>query len=272
MHEEKRKIKKSGADIPVLYEDGNIVVFNKPAGIMVHGDGRSTEETLADYVVNKYPKLENVGEPLILNPGKQDEKEVSRPGIVHRLDRGTTGVLVVAKNQKAYENLKKQFKGRGVKKKYRVIVHGHVKNNTGIIDLPIGRSTGDFRSKATPDLHMPKTGTRGALREATTRYKVLTRFFIKEGKKNIPLTYVEVLPETGRTHQIRVHFKSIRHPVFGDGLYGVSVKGKAEEAFGRTALHAVSLSFEHPVTKKPIKVEAPVPRDLHDFLAQAGLL
>jgi 23S rRNA pseudouridine1911/1915/1917 synthase len=229
----------------ILYEDDNVVALDKPSGLIVHGDGRLSTPTLADWLVEKYPNIREVGESWIAPSGEV----IFRPGIVHRLDRGTSGVLVVAKNKNSFIHLKKQFQERFVKKTYRVFVYGVVKNDTGIIAKPIGRSTGDFRKWSA------EFGARGELRDAVTEYKVLQR-----GKE---ATYLEAYPKTGRTHQIRVHLKSIGHSVVSDKLY--ASKQKDIFGFSRTALHAFSLEILS-LSGIPLRFEAPLPEDFNRAL------
>lgn len=251
--------------IEVLFESNDVVVLNKPSGLMVHSDGRSDEYTLADYVKDNYPETKDVGEPLILEKGMPGETFVKRPGIVHRLDRDTTGAIIVAKNQPTFLYLKRQFKKHSIKKVYKAIVNGSIKNDIGIIDAPIARSKSDFRARTVPDLHTKDA--RGKERDAVTRYKVLQRFSKEWNSKEIPVTYVEIFPLTGRTHQIRTHFKHIRHPLLGDGLYGPTRKIEGFP-FGveRTMLHASKITFE---TKNDglITVEANEPEDFIKTLA-----
>lgn len=240
----------------IIYEDDNVFVFNKPAGLLVHGDGRSEEMTLADMLAKKYPKMKAVGEPIQSKDEGEEGKIIYRPGIVHRLDKNTTGALIVAKNQPTFEFLKKQFHDRTVSKKYLAIVYGHVKNDSGKIDRPIGRSKNDFRKWSAT------RGARGEMRDAVTDYKVLKRFF---NDKNEPFTLLEVRPKTGRTHQIRVHLKAINYPIVGDNLYsGARVPALG---FDRPALHAVSIYFALP-SGKQITVESPMPRDFRNALAK----
>lgn len=226
--------------IPILFEDTEVLVVNKPAGLVVHSDGKTVEPTLTDWVLENYPETKGVGEPTKLSNGEM----IDRPGIVHRLDRETSGVLVVAKNQKSFEFLKKQFQEREMEKTYRAFVHGEVKNDSGIIDRPIARSTGDFRKWTA------ERGRRGEEREAVTEYKVLARH---EG-----FSFLDVHPKTGRTHQIRVHLKAINHPVVCDKLY--AAKRDCALGFTRLALHAFSLKLKLP-TGKELIVEATYPED-----------
>lgn len=228
----------------VIYEDAFILVINKPAGLPVHADGKHERKTLTDWLLINYPELKGVGETQILPDGTI----IERPGIVHRIDADTSGVMVVAKTQKAFEFLKKQFQNREVTKVYRAFVYGILKDDRGMIDKPIGSSRGRGpRSARSPH---------GDLREAQTAYRVL--------KRGTEATYAEVFPKTGRSHQIRVHFSAIQHPVVGDKLY--APMRPPILGFSRLALHAFSISFIHPSTSSgqvPRKVifEAPLPAD-----------
>jgi len=187
--------------ITTLYEDDNILAIYKPAGIMVHPDGRSEETTLIDWIVKNHPEMKGVGEPVTLSDGTKLE----RPGIVHRLDRDTTGVLLLAKTREGFTHLKAQFQSREVKKVYRAFVYGDIKELRGVIDLPIGRSKSDFRKWTA------QRGKKGEEREAVTIYTTLFR--------SPEVSYIEARPKTGRTHQIRVHMKAVHHPVVADALY-----------------------------------------------------
>ncbi len=232
----------------VLYEDSAILVIDKPAGLMVHSDGKSEEETLVDWIRKTYPSIEGVGEPIRLQNGDILE----RPGIVHRLDRQTSGVMVIAKTQDVFLFLKEQFQTRTIEKKYLAFLYGALPEKKGVIERPIGRSRGN------PRLWSAQRGTRGVMREARTEYEVL-----KEGGE---CSYVEVSPKTGRTHQIRVHFKAIHHPVVCDGVYA---PGKpCLLGFKRLALHAQSLSLTLPGGERRV-FEAELPEDfknaLHNF-------
>ncbi len=232
----------------VLYEDKNILAIDKPSGISVHADGKSKEKDLTHWILENYPEMENVGEPIV-----SEESEIKRPGIVHRLDKDTSGVLLLVKNQKAHEFLKKQFQDREIKKTYHAIVSGFFKEDKGVINKPIGRSPSDFRRR------LAGRGARGELREAITEYTVLKKFEDKNGNK---FSYLEVRPKTGRTHQIRVHMKYLNHPVACDSLYD---PGKpCPLGISRLALHAKSIEFENLEGKK-IKIEAPLPEDFKKF-------
>lgn len=235
--------------IKILYENKDFLVIDKISGISVHPDGKTKEKTLVDWILKKYPKMVNVGEPKIF-----DNKEIKRPGIVHRLDRGTSGVLILAKNKNSYEFLKEQFKERKVKKIYHSIVSGFVKSDRGIINKPIGRSPVDFRRR------LSGRGAKGELREAITEYRVLKRFIDEKGHK---FTYLEIRPKTGRTHQIRVHMKYLNHPVLCDSLY--DSKGFCPKEINRLALHAKSIEFKD-LKNGIIKIESQLPKEFKKYI------
>ena len=226
--------------LDILYEDANILAINKPAGLIVHSDGRNEEETLADLLIEAFPEIKEVGEHWESPEGKV----IYRPGIVHRLDRDTSGVLLVAKNQETYLFLKKQFQDRNISKKYHAFVYGNIKEEEGIIDKPIAKSKKDFRQWSA------QPGARGTLRNAVTEFKVLKRV----GE----YVFLELSPKTGRTHQLRVHLKAIHHPILCDSLYAAN--RECGLGFKRLALHAWSIEFSTPDGKKH-QVEAPYPED-----------
>jgi len=230
-------------DPTIIYEDGDVLVINKPAGVSVHKDGMREEETIADWFVRKYPEAGGVGEPLTLTNGTV----VDRPGIVHRLDKETSGVMVLAKNQRAYEFLKKQFQERETAKIYRTFVWGEMKNDSGTINLPIGRSQSDFRRRSA------ERGAKEPLRDAETHYEVLLR--------GGGFSEVRVKPKTGRMHQIRVHMKALQHPLVGDMLY--APRREYALGFERLALHAESLTITLPSGTKHT-FEAPLPSDIEE--------
>lgn len=231
-------------EIEIIYEDKEVLAVNKPSGLIVHNDGKTDELSLANWVLDKYPEIKDVGESAVYNG-----KEIIRSGIVHRLDRETSGVIVLAKTQKSFLNLKKQFQERKIEKIYNAFVYGTLKEETGIIDRPIGKSKSDFRKLSA------QRGARGELRTALTYYKVL--------KSIEDFSFIEVKPKTGRTHQIRVHFKAINHPIVCDKLY--APKQKCELDFERLALHAKYLSFSLMDGEK-ITVEADLPKDFKKAL------
>lgn len=249
-------------NIPILFENDDLVVINKPAGVMVHGDGKthSTEleagatPTVADWFAKRYPDRTEVGEPFELGDGRT----IPRPGIVHRLDADTSGVLVLAKTQEVYAYLKEQFQERKMKKVYVAFVYGSVRDDRGIINRPIGKSRRD------PRLRTAMRGARGLMRDAITHYRVIAR---GDG-----VTELELRPKTGRTHQIRVHMQSIGHPLEGDTTYGAKPWKQspgwdaAIREFGRQALHARRLAFVHPASGNTLTFESPLPADFSSLL------
>lgn len=248
----KKTPKKPALKVSVLFENKNLLVINKPAGLVVHSDGKTDEPNLCDWILVEYPKIAGVGEPARTPEGKT----VDRPGIVHRLDRETSGAMIIAKSQKAFDYFKEQFQSHGVQKTYNAFVWGVVKEDEGKIERPIGRSKSDFRKWSAERF------ARGELRPALTEYKVLKRHE-EEGKSDYlgRFTYIEAYPKTGRTHQIRVHFKAVNHPVVGDTLYAPNrPKGAEGLGFERLALHARHIEFKD-LDGKLISVEAPLPAD-----------
>lgn len=253
----------------ILYEDPNILVLNKPAGLAVHADQKVPDgKTVASFLIENYPKIKNVGEPMEIEVSGGKKIKILRPGIVHRLDKETSGVLIIAKNQKTFESLKEQFQNHSIKKVYRAFVYGFVSDpkaslatgKKGIINVPIGRSPRDIR------MWTAGRGAREPLRDAVTEYITLDRFTDNQKRKNEvehQFSYVEVYPKTGRTHQIRVHMRYINHPVVSDPLYG----GAKEKALGmeRLALHAFSITFR--LSNGELKtVEAPLPSDFKEVI------
>jgi len=230
-------------EIKIIYEDKNQLVVNKPAGLLVHRAPQTKLGVfcLTDWLIKKYPKIKKVGDDPVL-----------RPGIVHRLDRETSGALIIAKTQPAFEFLKKQFQDREVRKNYITLVCGNLKKDEGVIDLPIGKSKKDIRK------FTAGSRGRGILRDAVTEYEVIERF---EG-----YTLVNVYPKTGRTHQIRVHMKSMGHPVACDALY-VHKGDNCPDRLARHFLHAKSLEIEL-YSGCRIKIEADLPDDLKGSLAK----
>ena len=237
--------------LDIVYEDKDVVVLNKPAGISVHPSVNEPKGTLVDALLMRYPEIKGVGDP-----STSSGQESIRPGIVHRLDKDTSGLLVVAKNQKSFDFLKKEWQSGRVVKKYLALVWGHPKEKGEIIS-ELARSPKDFRKRivVNPGKNKDKKIT-GKL--AITEYKV-----IKEYKD---FSLVKVYPKTGRTHQIRIHMASIGHSVVGDKLYGSrSLFGRSP--VGRHFLHAFYLSFSLPAGKK-LALEADLPEDLCAFLTK----
>jgi 23S rRNA pseudouridine1911/1915/1917 synthase len=224
----------------ILYEDDDILAINKSAGLVVHSDGRTKEPSVSEWFVNKYPEAKNVGEPL---------GDIERPGIVHRIDKETSGVLLLAKTREGHAHLKKQFQNHEIEKVYHAFLYGNLKEDHGTINQPISRSRSDFRKRI-----VDREG-----KSALTYYRVLAR--------TPEITFVEAKPKTGRTHQIRVHFKFLHHPVVGDKLYA---PGKREAlGFRRLALHAREITFTD--LKDGIKtVIAPYPVDFKRALDRSS--
>ncbi len=236
--------------IPIIFENSHVVVIDKPVGIIAHPDGRQEEYTIANWMKDTY-KVEGVG-----------DKE--REGIVHRIDRETSGVLILAKDQIAFTTLKRQFHDHLTRKVYRAIVEGSIRHETGMISLPLARAKSDFRKRTVVDMF--SEDMRGEEREAITRYKVLERV-TKDDKS---YSYVEVYPLTGRTHQIRAHFRGIRHPIIGDDLYG-STKGR--DTAPRSMLHAHTLHIQIPKDNEGFEERtfmAPIPDDMQKTLFTLG--
>lgn len=219
--------------LDVLYEDDDLMVINKPAGLTVHPGAGRTQGTLANAMIARVPQLAHAG-------------ETNRPGIVHRLDKDTSGALVVAKSPQIQDALQAQVANRTVSRRYLALVHGAVQDEEGTIAARIGRH--------------PRRRTKMAVRvdgrEAVTRYRVLERFH--------GFTLVEARLVTGRTHQVRVHFAHLGHPLVGDSQYG---GGREALGLTRQALHAWRLEFTHPRTGEALAFEAPIPEDLAQVLA-----
>jgi 23S rRNA pseudouridine1911/1915/1917 synthase len=254
----------------ILYEDADCVVVNKPAGLVVHPDGRNPGPFLTDWVLAKYPETLKVGEPINTSEGEN----IIRPGIVHRLDRETSGAIVIAKTASGHAWLKKQFQDRTITKKYVTFVWGELKEEFGTITRPIGRSGNNF------PLWSAQRGIRGETREAETYW---TRLWTGKaevageqgeaagengGSRLEKFTFIQVEPKTGRTHQIRVHFLAIHHPVVGDTLYAPN-KPMAL-GFARLALHAQSIEFT-AMDEKKVRIVAPLPPDFEKACADLGI-
>lgn len=239
-------------NIKILAETEDYLVINKPAGLAVHRDAFGGDLTLADWLSQKYPGLEKVGESLRLASGQT----FSKPGLVHRLDKDTSGTIIVAKNQESFLFFKNQFQTHQARKTYRAILAGELRLKEGemrIIDLPIGRSKKDPRRRVASKKAF------GPLREALTRYKLLKNF---KG-----FSYIEAYPETGRTHQLRAHFKALNHPIVCDKLY--SEIPLCPDPLCRQALHALRLEVNVPEGGKKI-FEAPLPEDMSKALENLG--
>jgi len=217
-------------DLNIIHEDSDMLVINKQAGIPVHPGPGHQDGTVANALIEIYPNVKNVG-------------SVDRPGIVHRLDMDTSGLMVVAKTQEAHLNIARQFENRTVEKTYLALVTGNLEREEAVIEAAIGRSPGDRQR-----MSVLENG-----REAITRYKVIRRY------ENFDLLEIRLL--TGRTHQIRVHMASLGHPVAGDKIYGREI-----DHLDRQFLHSAILQFSHPATGKTVQYEASLPGDIAQFL------
>ncbi len=231
----------------LIAETKRWLVVAKPAGLIVHPDGKTEEPTLCDWLVARYPSIAGVGEPIV----RADGSAIEKPGIVHRLDRETSGVMVVAKTQEAFDDLKSQFKDRRTSKRYLAFAWGNMAEDERNVNMPIGRSRGDFRRKRAGAM------ARGELREAETYVKVLARLRAKVEGKDESFILVSAEPKTGRTHQIRTHLGAIHHAVVGDRLY--APRRPMALGFNRVALHARELSFDDGAERRTF--QAPLPED-----------
>jgi 23S rRNA pseudouridine1911/1915/1917 synthase len=233
-------------EIPVIFADDEIIVVNKPAGMTVHPAPGHPNGTLVDALLARFPELAAMAEP----------DGVLRPGIVHRLDKDTSGVMVVARTPFSRTALSRQFKERTVKKTYLAIVKGKVARDRVTIERPVGRHPIERKRMSVRS---------NAPREAVSHIAVLARFEAT-GADELGTSIVRVKPDTGRMHQIRVHLASIGHPCLGDPLYGGKLAGGG--FFHRQALHALALSLTHPRTGERLEFTAPLPIDFVEYLAQ----
>lgn len=222
--------------LSVVHADDQVVVVDKPAGLVVHPGAGHLDGTLVNALLGRFPDVAGAGDP-------------DRPGIVHRLDRGTSGLLVVARTPEAYGSLVTQLARRSVERSYRALAWGHVDADSGLVDAPVGRSRRDPTRMA--------VSRRG--REARTAYSVLTRYV-----SPVAVTLLECRLETGRTHQVRVHLAAIGHPLVGDGRYGGARPGLV---LGRPFLHAHRLAFDHPGSGRRMEWSSPLPPELSGLLS-----
>lgn len=234
----RQKLSPEPVDFDVIYEDDDVVVVDKPAGVVVHPGSKRRSGTLAAGLLHRYPEIEGVG-------------AADRWGLVHRLDKDTSGALLVARNTRSFDMLGKEMRARRVNRRYVALVDGVLRPPTGTIDAPIGRD--------------PAVPTRRAVgrdgKPATTHYQVRSNYEADD------VALVDVELETGRTHQIRVHFAAIGHPVVGDTTYG---SGRSRVEVPRIFLHARQITFTHPTTGEAVVVEAPLPQDLQRVVSNLG--
>lgn len=226
--------------LSILFEDSDLVVIDKPSGIVVNkSDTTKDETTIQDLIFDKIDQ----------STGDKEEDFIKRGGIVHRLDKETSGVLIVAKNNEAFIKLQDQFKNRLVEKEYIALAHGEIKPENGEINVPVGRLP----------WNRERFGILPGGRESKTRYSVIS---YSQG-----LTLLKLFPETGRTHQIRVHLKYLNHPIFSDPLYaGRKTSRNDRKTLERVFLHAHSIKFNHPRTGKRMIVESSLPKELQKVL------
>ena len=234
-----RLVPDPGVVVPVVHADDDVVVVDKPAGMVVHPGAGNASGTLVHGLLALFPDLARSlpGDP-------------TRPGVVHRLDKGTSGLIVVARTEEAYSSLVHQMVARTVKRRYLALVWGARESSEGVVDAPVGRSSRDPTRMAVA----------AGGRPARTRYTVAGRYTTPAA-----LTLLECSLETGRTHQVRVHLAAIGHPVVGDNRYG---KGRPELRLGRPFLHAHSLAFDHPGTGAPTSFSSPLPPELEAVLSE----
>ena len=229
----------ASVEFTVVHADEHLIVVDKPAGLVVHPGAGNPDGTLVNGLLARFPEIAEVGES-------------HRPGIVHRLDLGTSGLLAVARTERAYHDLVDALASRDVGRVYLALVWGHLANPHGVIDAPIGRDHRDPMRMAVVVDGKP----------SRTRYKVLREF-----RDPTEASLLECRLESGRTHQIRVHLSAIGHPVVGDAIYG-GVRHGIDPP--RPFLHAMRLELEHPVTREPMSFESPLPLDLASVLEALG--
>ena len=230
------EVKPEPIPLNIVYEDSSLIVIDKPPGMVVHPAPGHSGGTLVNALLHHCDDLAGIG-------------GVERPGIVHRLDKDTSGLIVVAKTEACMQSLTLQFKERDIHKIYLALAKGKVKSKTGVIDVPIGRHK----------IHRKKMSTRtSAGRDAQTRYEVIRQLD--------NYSYLRLFPKTGRTHQLRVHLSSIGHPIIGDRLYGGTL-GPGFPQIARQALHAHRLELAHPSTGNLLQFESPLPPDMVALLS-----
>jgi len=234
----------------ILHESDDVLVINKPPGWLVHEDGFNDAPTVVEWFLGRTPEARGVGEPGQNAKGE----ELDRSGVVHRLDRETSGVLILAKTQAAHQDLKQKFQDRKVHKEYRAFVYGRINDRWGTINRPIGRNAKDHRKRSA------ERGAKGMLREAITEFE---RIGVGEYNDE-PFSYVKLMPKTGRTHQLRVHLRALDRPIVGDELYADYKMDKSNNLdLKRLALHAHILELTLPNGEEK-RFIAPVPQDFEE--------
>ena len=236
------------SSLKIIFENNDFMVVDKDSGITVNkSDTTNNQSTLQD-LIEKSGKLDKSGE---------DEEFLNRGGIVHRLDKETSGLLIVAKNANAFRTLQSQFKERKVKKSYVALAHGKILPEKGEINVPVGRLPWNRK----------RFGVLSGGRNAITSYRVISNFIRQIGGSNEILSFVHLYAKTGRTHQIRVHLKYINHPIFADPLYGGrKIAREDRKLLSRIFLHAKTLKFLDPKTGDELEFESPLPQELSDLL------
>ena len=264
------KNQKLAVSIPILYEDEQLLVINKPAGITVNISDTTQHQTTVQDWVQAYlnievPKVSGV--PKVPNENRKSDPSdtfdtsdtfYSRGGIVHRLDKETSGVMLIAKTAESFQALQKQFKDRVVEKTYLALAHGFFPETTGEITVPVGRLPWNRK----------RFGVIPGGRESVTYYTVLDKYVISLQKKEAPVSLLRLFPKTGRTHQIRVHLKHVGHPIFSDFLYaGRKTARDDRKLLDRVFLHAASITFSHPTLHKKVTINSKLPDDLAKILS-----
>ncbi len=241
------------SEISIIYQDDDLLVLDKPAGITVNrSDTTRNEETVQDWIERQ---IKDFG--FQISDEDRETDFYKRSGIVHRIDKETSGILLVAKNRESFIELQRQFKERIVKKTYMALVHGKVVPSEGEINVPVGRLPWNRK----------KFGILAGGKPAITKYKVLSIMYLAMGKKEEQVTLLELSPLSGRTHQIRVHLKYFNHPIFSDFLYaGRKTSRDDRKILERVFLHANKISFMHPGTRLPVSFESPLPEELKKII------
>lgn len=243
------------AEPRILFEDADIIVLDKPSGVTVNkSDTTADEVTVQDWVERNF-KISEMTHELAHNEGGWESEFYKRSGIVHRLDKETSGILLAAKNPTAFDALQKQFRERTVEKSYLALAHGALIPPDGEINIPVGRL----------EYNRKRFGVVAGGRESVTFYKTLATYTRK--KPNEMLSLVELFPKTGRTHQIRVHLKYLNRPIVSDSLYGGRKTARDDrKILHRLFLHAAKITFLHPITGQQVSFESPLPSELHTFI------